>query len=142
MAEASGTFRLEIVTPDEVVLDQEVRELVAPGTEGYFGVLPGHLPFVTTLDIGELTYRWDGEERHLVVSGGYAEVRRESVVILADRAERAEEIDITRAQRARERAEQRLEKWIAGTEDIDYIRARGALQRALARLQAATKGRQ
>jgi len=141
MAEAGGVFRLEVVTPSEVVLDQEVREMIAPGTEGYFGVLPGHLPFVTTLDIGELTYRQDGEEQHLVVSGGYAEIRRESVVILADSAERPEQIDIARAQRARERAEQRLEKWRAGDPDVDYVRARCALQRALVRLEAAGKGR-
>jgi len=141
MADAGGMFRLEVVTPTEVVLDQEVRELVAPGSEGYFGVLPGHLPFVTTLGIGELTYRQDGEERHLVVGEGYAEVRRDSVVILADSAERAGEIDIARAQRARERAEQRIEKWIAGDPDIDYVRACAALQRALARLEAAGKGR-
>ncbi len=134
------TFRLEIVTPERQLVAQDVRELVAPGTEGYFGVLPGHAPFVTTLDTGELTYRADGSERRLAVCGGYAEVRRDRVVILADRAERAEDIDAARAQRARARAEQRIQAWSNGDGAVDFARARAALRRALARLTVAGKG--
>lgn len=139
MAEA-GTLRLEVVTPEERLVTEEVREVVAPGTEGYFGVLPGHIPFVTTLDTGDLTYRVDGEEHHLSLSGGYAEVRRDRVIILADRAERAEHIDTARAQRARERAEQRIQQWSSGDETIDFARARAALERAVTRLEVARLG--
>ncbi|MFB3820267.1 MAG: F0F1 ATP synthase subunit epsilon [Candidatus Methylomirabilales bacterium] len=135
------TFRLEIVTPEERLVSEEVRELVAPGTEGYFGVLPGHIPFVTTLDTGELTYRVDGTERHLAISGGYAEVRRDRVIVLADRAERAEDIDAPRAERARDRAAQRIQQWSGGAPGIDAARAQAALQRAVTRLAVASKGR-
>jgi F-type H+-transporting ATPase subunit epsilon len=138
MAEA-GTFRLEVVTPEERLISEDVREIVAPGVEGYFGVLPGHIPFMTMLDTGELMYRTDGVERHLAVSGGYAEVRRDRVVVLADRAERAEHIDTQRAQRARERAEQRIQQWSQGDEAVDYARAHSALTRSLARLAVAGK---
>src|SRR5512133_1893334 len=134
------TFRLEIVTPEARLVSEEARELVAPGCEGYFGVLPGHIPFVTTLDIGELTYRVNGSERHLAVGGGYVEVRRDHVIVLADRAERAEEIDVDRAQRARARAEERLRHWSEGNETIDAARAQAALMRALVRLSVAQHG--
>jgi F-type H+-transporting ATPase subunit epsilon len=137
MAEPGGTFRLEVVTPEQRVVSEDVRELVAPGTEGYFGVLPGHIPFVTTLDTGDLTYRLDGGERHLAVSGGYAEVRRDRVIILADRAERAEHIDVQRAERARQRAEQRIQQFCNGEASVNFARARAALDRALARLAVA-----
>lgn len=109
MAELGTTsFQLEVVTPQRLIVSDEVTELVAPGTEGYFGVLPGHAPFMTTLDIGELTYRKDKDERHLAITWGYAEVRGDKVIILAETAERAEEIDVERARRARERAETRM----------------------------------
>ncbi len=142
MAELGHTsFQLEIVTPQRLLVSDEVTELMAPGSEGYFGVLPGHIPFITTLEIGELTF-WKGkEERHLAVTWGYAEVRGEKVIILAETAERAEEIDADRAQRARERAERRLRDWGAGDEGIDFARAQAALQRALARLTVVGKGR-
>jgi len=132
---------LEVVTPQRLMVSEEVDEVVAPGSEGYFGVLPGHLPFITTLKIGELTYRKGREERHLAVSWGYAEVRPDKVIILADVAERAEEIDIERAEAARRRAEERLSRWSRGDETIDLARAQGALQRALTRLSVAYKGR-
>lgn len=136
----AGSFTLEIVTPQRVLVRETVTELVAPGSEGYFGVLPGHLPFITTLKAGELTY-WKGrEELHLAVCGGYAEVRGDAVSILADAAEAAGEIDVTRADRARERAEERLAAWGGGNETIDQTRALAALQRALARLEVARKG--
>jgi F-type H+-transporting ATPase subunit epsilon len=134
------SFKLDVVTPDRPVVSDEVTELVAPGSEGYFGVLPGHTPFITTLGIGQLTY-WRGkDERHLAVTWGYAEVRGDRVIILAEAAERAEEIDVERAERARRRAEERLEAWFGGTEDIDFTRAEGALYRALNRMDVARKG--
>jgi F-type H+-transporting ATPase subunit epsilon len=129
---------LEVATPTRLLVSEEVDEVVAPGSEGYFGVLPGHAPFLTTLGIGELTYRTGREEHHLAVSGGFAEVRNDKVIILADSAERPAEIDTTRAAGARERAEQRLTG--RTQEDIDYARAAAALTRALIRLQVATRG--
>jgi F-type H+-transporting ATPase subunit epsilon len=135
------TLKLDVVTPSRLVVSEKITELVAPGSEGYFGVLPGHLPFITTLKMGELTYWLGREEHHLAISKGYAEVRGETVSILVDAAERAEEIDAERADRARERAEARLREWAAGKEEIDAARAEAALYRALARLQVARKGR-
>jgi F-type H+-transporting ATPase subunit epsilon len=142
MAELGRTsLQLEIVTPQRLIVSDEVTELMAPGSEGYFGVLPGHIPFITTLKIGELTF-WKGkDERHLAVTWGYAEVRGEKVIVLAETAERAEEVDTERAERARQRAERRLHDWGAGDETIDFARAQAALQRALTRLQVAAKGR-
>jgi len=142
MAELGRTsFQLEVVTPQRLIVSDEVTELVAPGSEGYFGVLPGHIPFITTLKIGELTY-WKGkDERHLAVTWGYAEVRGDKVIILAEMAERAEEVDMERAQRARDRAETRLRQWAAGDETIDFTRAQAALMRALSRLEVASRGR-
>ena len=135
-----SSFKLDVVTPDRPVVSDEVTELIAPGSEGYFGVLPGHTPFITTLGIGELTY-WRGkDQRHLAVTWGYAEVRGDRVVILAESAERAEEIDVERAERARRRAEERLQAWFGGGDDIDFARAEGALYRALTRMEVARKG--
>ena len=136
-----ATLRLEVVTPSRLVVSEEITELVAPGSEGYFGVLPGHLPFLTTLKMGELTFWVGREEHHLAISKGYAEVRGDTVSILADSAERAEEIDVTRAERARQRAAERLREWAAGKEEVDATRAETALHRALARLEVARKGR-
>src|SRR2546426_5008942 len=93
-----------------------VDEVIAPGSEGYFGVLRGHAPFLTTLGVGELTYRKGREEYHLAVAGGFAEVRNDKVIVLVDSAERPEEIDRARAERARERAEQRLSGRTEGEE--------------------------
>lgn len=126
---------LEIATPTRLAVSDQVDEVVVPGIEGYFGVLPGHAPFLTTLGIGEITYRKGREEFHLAVAGGFCEVRNDKVIVLADMAERPEEIDRDRAERARQRAEQRL----AGRtqEEIDYARASAALARALTRLQVA-----
>jgi len=129
---------LEIATPTRLVVAEPVDEVVAPGIEGYFGVLPGHAPFLTTLGVGEVTYRAGRDERHLAVSGGFAEVRNDKVIVLADAAERPDEIDRARAEQARQRAEQRL----AGRtqEEIDYARAACALARATIRLQVADRG--
>lgn len=127
---------LEIATPTRLAVAETVDEAVVPGVEGYFGVLPGHAPFLTTLGIGELAYRQGRDEKHLAVSGGFAEVRNDKVIVLADTAETPQEIDRARAERARERAERRL----TGRDEVDYVRASCALARALARLQVATRG--
>ncbi|HAM54457.1 MAG TPA: F0F1 ATP synthase subunit epsilon [Candidatus Rokubacteria bacterium] len=136
-------MRLELATPVRQLVSAEADEVVAPGSEGYFGVLPGHAPFLTTLGSGEVSYRHGREEGHLAVIGGFAEVQDDRVMILAETAERPEEIDRERAEQARQRAEQRL----AGRNpqgrlpeaggEIDYARAVAALARALARLQVA-----
>ena len=126
---------LEIATPMRLAVSEPVDEVVAPGVEGYFGVLPGHAPFLTTLGIGELTYRVGREEHHLALVGGFAEVRNDKVIVLADAAERPEEIDRARAERARERAERRLSGRAA--DDVDFARAQAALMRALMRLHVA-----
>jgi F-type H+-transporting ATPase subunit epsilon len=132
-------MQLELATPARQLVSTEVDEVVAPGSEGYFGVLPGHAAFLTTLTAGELTYRQGREEQRLVVIGGFAEVNADRVIVLAESAERPEEIDRERAERARQRAEQRLAGRAAGgaAEEIDYARALAALARALARLQVA-----
>ena len=126
---------LEIATPMRLVVSDTVDEVVVPGIEGYFGVLPGHAPFLTTLGVGVVTYRSGRDEHQLAIAGGFAEVRNDKVIILADSAERPEEIDRARAERAKERAERRL----AGRtqEEIDYARCQTALARALTRLQVA-----
>ena len=127
---------LELATPTRLVVAETAEEVVVPGIEGYFGVLPGHAAFLTTLGIGEVMYHVGRDEHYLAVSGGFAEVRNDRVIILADRAERPEEIDRARAERAKERAERRLSG--RGSEDaIDYARATTALARALVRLQTA-----
>src|SRR5436190_23909025 len=126
---------LEVATPSRLVIGEQVDEAVVPGIEGYFGVLPGHAAFLTTLGIGELMYRIGRDEHYLAVSGGFAEVRNDKVIVLADTAERPEEIDRTRAERARERAERRLAGRVE--EEVDYERALAALARALARLLTA-----
>jgi F-type H+-transporting ATPase subunit epsilon len=124
---------LEIATPTRLVVTETVDEIVIPGSEGYFGVLPGHAPFLTTLGIGELMYRMGRDEHYLAVAGGFAEVRNDKVIVLADTAELPHEIDRARAERARERAEQRLSG--RSGEEVDYARASAALARALNRLQ-------
>ena len=126
---------LEIATPMRLVVSETVDEVVAPGIEGYFGVLPGHAPFLTTLGVGIVTYRIGRDEHQLAVSGGFAEVRNDKVIILADTAERPDEIDRARAERARERAERRLSG--RTQEEVDYARCQIALARALTRLQVA-----
>ena len=130
---------LEVATPSRLVVGNSVDEVVAPGSEGYFGVLPGHAPFLTTLGIGELTYRVGHDEHHLAVAGGFAEVRNDKVIVLADSAERPEDIDRGRAERAKERAEGRLGG--RSQDEIDFARAGSALARAFTRLQVAGRGR-
>jgi F-type H+-transporting ATPase subunit epsilon len=126
---------LEIATPTRLVVTETVDEIVIPGSEGYFGVLAGHAPFLTTLGIGELIYRIGRDERYLAVSGSFAEVRNDKVIVLADTGERPEEIDRARAERARERAERRLSG--RSEVEVDYNRALLALARALTRIMTA-----
>jgi F-type H+-transporting ATPase subunit epsilon len=130
---------LELATPTRMVVAETVDEVVVPGSEGYFGVLPGHAPLLATLGIGELTYRIGREERHVAVAGGFAEVRNDKVIVLADTAEPPQDIDRARAERARDRAEQRLSGRLQ--DEIDYARAAAALARALTRIQVAGRGR-
>jgi F-type H+-transporting ATPase subunit epsilon len=126
---------VEIVTPSRILVRAQVDELNIPGDLGYLGILPGHTALLTNLGKGELMYR-QGEQRHyLAIFGGYMEVHDDHVTVLADIAEKAEEIDRPRAEAARERAEQRLRDLNA--HDIDFERARIALMRALIRLQVA-----
>jgi len=127
---------LELATPTRQLVSEEVDEVVAPGSEGYFGVLPGHAAFLATLGSGEVVYRRGRDEVHLAVHGGFAEVTSERVIILAETAERPDEIDRTRAERARQRAEQRMTgRDPDGAEgEIDYDDAVAAYQRALTRL--------
>jgi len=137
-------MRFELATPVRQIVSAEVDEVVAPGTEGYFGVWAGHAPFLTTLAPGEVSYRQGREEHFLCVAGGFAEVTPERVIILAEHAEKPEEIDRERAERARQRAEARLagrSPGAAAGEEIDYTRALAALARALTRLLVAARVR-
>jgi F-type H+-transporting ATPase subunit epsilon len=129
---------LEIVTPDRAIVHEQVDEVQAPGAAGYFGVLPGHTPMLALLQVGVLWYRKAGEKFYLSVAGGVAEVTADRVIILAQIAERAEEIDVDRAQAAKQRAEKRL---TSHQRDLDLDRARVALMRAMTRLNVANKAR-
>src|SRR5437588_159454 len=124
---------LRIVTPDRRLVHEQVDEVEVPGSEGYFGVLPGHTPLLAALAVGELWYRKGQEKVYLSVALGFAEVLPDRVTILANIAERAEDIDPTRAEVAKKRAETRLMQ----PKDIDYERARLSLSKSVARLQVA-----
>jgi F-type H+-transporting ATPase subunit epsilon len=131
------SIKLEIVTAERVVYSEEVDAVIAPGVEGQLGILPHHAPLMTMLQAGELVARKGGEEESMAISGGFLEVRPDRVIVLADQAERAEEIDITRAESAKQRAEERLrDRKAAG---LDETRAEAALRRALTRLSVAEK---
>ena len=127
---------LEIVTPDKLLVREAVDEVEIPGSEGYFGVLPGHTPLLASLAVGELWYRKGQEKTYLSIAFGFAEVLPDRLTILAQLAERAEDIDVGRAEEARKRAETRLTQPKA---EIDYERARIALTKSLARLQVASR---
>ena len=122
---------LRIVTPDRLLVHEQVDEVEVPGSQGFFGVLPGHTPLLASLAVGELWYRKGQEKTYLSLAFGFAEVLPDRVTILARLAERAEEIDVERAQTALKRAEERLTQ----KADIDYERARIALLKSLTRLQ-------
>ena len=133
----ANKIQLDVVTPQRMVISDEVDIVVAPGALGEFGVLAGHIPFLSTLKPGEMRFTRDGKVEHMAISSGFAEVQPEKVTVLADTAEMAREIDVDRAKRARERAEERLRQ--TKKEELDYSRAEAALQRALARLRVAEK---
>lgn len=129
------SIELQIVTPERMLVHEQVDEVEIPGVEGYFGVLPGHTPLLASLSVGELWYRKGQEKTYLSIAYGFAEVLPERVTILAQLAERAEEIDIERAEAARARAAERLEKM----SEVDYERARIALSKSLTRLQVSSR---
>ncbi len=128
-------IRLDIVTPQGLVISEGVDEITATGSEGEFGVLPGHVPFITTLKVGMLILKKGNAAEFVFVNSGYAEVTSEKVVILADSAERAEDIDVERAKAAMKRAEERLQH----ADKIDFERANAALERAAIRIQIADR---
>jgi F-type H+-transporting ATPase subunit epsilon len=132
-----ATTRLEIVTAERVVFSEEVDAVIAPGIEGQLGVLPHHAPLMTTLMPGELLVRKGGEEFSLAITGGFVEVRPDRIIVLADAAERVEEIDVARAEEAKRRAEERLKAPAA--EEVDLMRAEAALRRSLVRLEVAAR---
>ena len=129
---------LEIVTPENVLVSQEVDMVVAPGSDGEFGVLPGHTHFLSGIVPGELRYDDGATKESMAVTTGFAEVSNDKVSILVDAAEKVQEIDPERAQRAMERARERLAKE-RGTEDIDFVRAELALIRAATRIKVVEK---
>lgn len=131
----AATIRLELVTPERLLVSEDVDEVIAPGHEGEFGVLPEHTPFMAVLSIGILRYRKGGDVRKLAVGGGFAEVTPGRVVVLADVAERAEEIDVDRARQAHARAEAALKD--LSMDDETYAKAYSALRRAMIRMAAA-----
>ena len=129
---------LEVVTPERQLVEREATEIQLPGKNGYLGILPGHAPLITELGAGEMSYRSGRDVHYLAIIGGYAEVLASRVVVLADVAERAEEIDADRARESKGRAEKRLAR--RGDPDVDWQRATLSLQRAMLRLQVAAKG--
>ena len=133
-----ATLRLEIITAERQVFADDINILVAPGIEGELGILPHHAPLMTMLQPGELLIRKDGEETYMVVTGGFLEVRPDNVIVLADACERAEEIDVTRAEEAKRRAEERL---TTRPPDVEAASIEAALRRSLTRLRVAGRRR-
>jgi F-type H+-transporting ATPase subunit epsilon len=131
------SISLEVVTPDRRVVQEAVEEVQVPGSQGYIGVLPGHAPLMTELGVGMLSYRKGINWSYLTAIRGFVEILGDRVIVLAERAERAEEIDVERAKQAMERARERLAK--IHEPEVDWERAQASLQRALARVQVAGK---
>jgi F-type H+-transporting ATPase subunit epsilon len=131
-------IQLQIVSADRSLVNEMVDEVEIPGFDGYFGVLPGHTPLLAVLHVGELWYRQGSEKHYLAIAFGFAEVQPDRVTILAQIAEKADEIDVSRAEAAKQRAEERIGRPHA---DMDAERARIALMKALIRLQVATRAR-
>ncbi|QEM69554.1 F0F1 ATP synthase subunit epsilon [Geobacter sp. FeAm09] len=130
-------MKLEIVTPYKKVVDAEVEEVTATGKLGEFGVLPGHAPFLTSLRIGELAYKYDGKVEHMALNWGYFEIKDDKIIVLVETAEAAEDIDVERAKAALGRAEEKLKHLTA--EDKQFKVYEAALERALIRMQVAGK---
>lgn len=133
-------IRLQIVSADRSLVDEVVDEVEIPGADGYFGVLPGHTPLLALLGAGELWYRQGQEKHYLAVAFGFLEVLPDHVTVLAQIGERPEDIDVQRAERAKQRAEERLAQPAAAA-DHDFERARVAMMKALIRLQVASRAR-
>ena len=138
MANLPTSIQLRIVSADRSLVNEQVDEVEIPGSDGYFGVLPGHTPLLALLGAGELWYRQGQEKHYLLIAFGFAEVQPDQVTILAEVAERPHEIDVTRAEAARRRAEERLAKPVI---DMDAERARISLLKSLIRLQVASRAR-
>ncbi len=130
-------IQLRLVTPSRLLLDEVVDEVTAPGVLGEFGVLPNHIAFLATLEIGEMSYKQGVQRVYLALSGGYAEVLDNVMTVLANAAEFGGEIDVDRARKARERTEKKLEE--LNREDKEFAMTEAALHRALLRLQIAAK---
>ncbi len=127
-------IRLEVVTPEKQVVNEMAQIVMAPGSMGEFGVLIGHTPFMTSLNTGAIHYRDEnGKDQYVFVSGGFAEALPDKVTVLAQSAEKTEEIDLERAKDAMARAEKRLAD--RSSEDIDFVRAKAALERSLVRIK-------
>jgi len=133
-----ATFRLEIVTAERMVYSDEVSAVVAWGVEGQLGILPHHAPLMTMLQPGDLMIRKDKEEEYFAISGGFLEVRPDKVIVLADACERADEINVARAEEAKKRAQETMK---AAPLTVEAAAAEAALRRSLARLKAAEKRR-
>ncbi len=133
---AEKAIKLDIVTPERIIFSQDVDFIVAPGTLGQLGVLPDHIALITSLEIGILKVKTGTEELKMAISGGFFEVKQNKAVVLADTAEKASDIDVVRAQQAKDRAEKRL---AAKADDIDLLRAETALRRAMIRLKVVDK---
>ena len=129
-------FKLEIITPFKIIYQEQVRHIRAPGTEGYFGIMAGHEPFITTLKVGGIKVDLEKETRYFATSGGTIEVLPYTTTVLAETAEEADTIDVERSIYAKERAERRLTE---KAPDTDLIRAKQALQKAINRLKIAKK---
>jgi len=132
----ASTIRLDIITPEKIIYSDDVQTVVAPGIEGDLGILPNHTPLITTLRPGALMIRKDGEELHLAIFGGFLEVRPNRVIVLADAAERHEEIDREQAEKARHQAEQMLS---CKETNVDMASAEAQLRHALVRLKVVEK---
>ena len=133
-----ATFRLEIVTPEKMIFSGEVSGVLAWGVEGQLGILPHHAPLMTMLQPGDLVIKKGGEEEALTLSGGFLEVRPDKVVVLADACERAEEIDVARAEEAKKRAQEALK---TARTTVDAAAAEAALRRSLVRIKAVERVR-
>jgi len=133
-----SSIKLDVVTAERSVYSGEVDTIIAPGILGQLGVLPHHAPLMTTLEAGELLIRRGGEEISLAISGGFLEVRPDRVIVLADAAERSDEIDLARAEAAKRRAQEQLGRI---TPDVDVAQVEAALRRSLARLRVGEKRR-
>src|SRR5512140_2787300 len=131
-------LQLQIVSADRALVNEQVDEVQIPGADGYLGILPGHTPLLTTLQVGQLWYRQGADKHYLSIAFGFAEVQPDHVTILAQIAERADDIDVARAEAAKRRAEERLAR---PTPEMDFERARIAMLKALVRLQVASRAR-